>query len=51
MQDPERAAEIVRRYEDFIKTKKNGITNVAYYQGQVFKKFKTKKKFTELSLN
>ena len=37
-----------RRYEDIIKTKKNGIINVAYYQEQVFKKFKTKKKFTEL---
>ena len=48
MQDPERAAEIVRRYEDIIKTKKNGIINVAYYREQIFKKFKTKKKFTEL---
>ena len=28
--------------------KKKGIINVAYYQGQVFKKFKEKKKFTEL---
>ena len=48
MQDPERAAEIVRCYEDIIKTKNNGIVNVAYSQEQVFKKFKTKKKFTEL---
>ena len=43
VQDLEEAAEIVRRY-DIIKTKKNGIINVAYHQGQVFKKFK----FTEL---
>ena len=48
VQDPERAAEIIKRYEDTIKTKKKGIINVAYYQGQVFKKFKEKKKFTEL---
>ena len=46
VQDPERAAEIIKRYEDTIKTKKKGIINVAYYQGQVFKKFKEKKKFT-----
>ena len=39
VQDLERAAEIVRRYEDIIKTKKRGIINVAYYQGQIFKKF------------
>ena len=48
VQDPERAAEIIKRYEDTTKTKKKGIINVAYYQGQVFKKFKEKKKFTEL---
>ena len=40
VQDLKRAAEIVRRYEDIIKTKKNGIINVAHHQGQVFKKFK-----------
>ena len=48
VQDLERAGEIVRRYDDIIKTKKNGIINVAYHQGQVFKKFKEKKKFTEI---
>ena len=47
VEDLERAAEIIRRYED-IKTKKKGIINVTYYQGQVFKKFKENKKFTEL---
>ena len=44
VQDPERAAEIIKRYEDTIKAKKKGIINVAYYQGQVFKKFKEKEK-------
>ena len=48
VEDLERTAEIFRRYEDIIKTKKKGIINVTYYQGQVFKKFKEKKKFTEL---
>ena len=35
MQDPEKAAEIIKRYEDIIKTKKKGITNVAFYQGKI----------------
>ena len=37
--DPEEAAEIIKRYEDVIKTKKKEIINVAYHQGQVFKIF------------
>ena len=48
VQDPERAAEIIKRYEDIIKTKRRGIINIAYHQGQVFKKFKEKEKFAEL---
>ena len=48
VQDSERAAEIIKRYEDIIKTKNKGIINVAYHQGQVFKRFKEKEKFTEL---
>ena len=48
VQDPEEAAEIIKRYEDVIKTKKKGIINVAYHQGQVFKKFKEKEKFAKL---
>ena len=34
VQDPEEAAEIIKRYEDVIKTKKKGIINVAYHQGK-----------------
>ena len=48
VQDLKRAAEIIKRYGDIIKTKKKCIINVAYYQGQVLKKFKGKEKFTEL---
>ena len=47
-QDPEEAAEIIKRYEDIIKTKNKGIINVAYHQGQVFKGFKEKEKFAKL---
>ena len=46
--DPEKAAEIIKRYEYIIKTKNKGITNVAYHLGQVFKKFKEKEKFAKL---
>ena len=46
VQDPEEAAKIVKRYEDIIKRK--GIINVAYHQGQVFKRFKEKEKFAKL---
>ena len=46
--DPEKAAEIIREYEDIIKTKKKGIINVAFYQGQIFKRFKEKEKFAKL---
>ena len=48
IQDPEKAAEIIKQYEDIIKTKKKGIINVAYHQGQVFKRFKEKEKFAKL---
>ena len=46
-QDPEKAAEIIKRYEDIIKTRKKGI-NVAFHQGQIFKRFKEKEKFAKL---
>ena len=48
VQNPERASEIIKRYEDIIKTKKKGIINVAFHQGQIFKRFKEKEKFTKL---
>ena len=48
VQDPEKAAKIIKRYEDIIKTKRKGIINVAYHQGQVFKRFKGKEKFAKL---
>ena len=48
VQDPEKAAEIIKWYEVIIKTKKKGIINVAFHQRQVFKRFKEKKKFAKL---
>ena len=46
--DPEKAAEITKRYEDIITRKKKRIVNVAYHQGQVDKRFKEKEKFDKL---
>ena len=48
IQDPEKAAEIIKRYDDIIKIKKKGIINVAFYQGQIFKRLKEKEKFAKL---
>ena len=42
VQDPEKAAIIIELCEGIIKTKRKGIKNVAYHQGQVFKRFKEK---------
>ena len=48
IQDPEKAAKIIKQYKGIIKTKKEGIINVAFHQGQIFKRFKGKKKFAKL---
>ena len=45
IQDPEKAAKLIKWYEDIIKTKRKEIINVAYHQGQVFKRFKEQQKF------
>ena len=50
MQDPEKAAEIIKRYEDVIKMKHKGIINVAYHEGQVFKRFKELKSLVSSSV-
>ena len=44
----EKAAEVIKRYEDIMKMKKKGIISVAYQEGKVFKKFKEKEKFVRL---
>ena len=48
VQDFEKATEIIKRYENVIKTKKKGIIKVTYHQGQVFKAFKGMEKFAKL---
>ena len=49
MRKKEKAAEVIERCEDIIKLKKKGIINIACYQGKVFKRFKEKEKFVNLS--
>ena len=55
IREPEKAAEVIKRYEDIIKIKKKGIISIVYYQGKVYNKFKGKKKFvkpvSELGVN
>ena len=48
IQDPKKAADIIKRCEDIIETKNKLLINVAYYQGQVFKRFKEKENFAKL---
>ena len=50
IEDPEKVAEIIKRYEDVIKMKNKGIVNVAYHQGQVFKRFKELKSLVSSSV-
>ena len=51
VQDPEKAAKIIKRYEDIIKTKRKGIINVAYHQGQVLYNLKKNKSLLSSSAN
>ena len=48
VQDPEKAVIKIERYENIIKTERKGVINIAYHQGQVFKRFKEKETFAKL---
>ena len=48
VQDPEDAADLIKQYENIIRTKKKGIIQTTYHQGKVFKKFEDKEKFITL---
>ena len=49
VQKPEDAADLIKQYEDIIRTQKKGIINIAFNQGKVFKKLKDKEKLRSLS--
>ena len=42
VQKPKDAADLIKQYENIIRTKKKGIMSIPYHQGKVFKKFKDK---------
>ena len=48
VQDSEKAAKVIQKYECIIKTKKKRIISIAHQEGKVFKKFKDKEKFLKL---
>ena len=48
IQDPEKAMEIIKWYEDIMKMKKKGIISVAFHQRKVFERFKEKEKFVKI---
>ena len=50
IREPEKAGEVIKRYEHIIKTKKKGIISGAYHQGQVFKRFKKRKSLLSFCL-
>ena len=45
---PEDAADLIKKYEEILKTKRKGIISVAYYQGKVFSRFREKEKFARV---
>ena len=51
IREPDKAAEVIKRYEDVIRMKKKGIISIAYYQGKVLKDLKKRKSLLNLSLN
>ena len=48
IREPEKAAEVIKQYEDIIKMKKKGMISIAYHQGKTLKRFKEKEKFVKL---
>ena len=48
VQKPEEAADIIKQYEEILRTKRKGIVSAACYQGKIFKRFKEKKKVIQM---
>ena len=47
----EKVANIIKQYEEILRTKRKGIISVAYYQGKLFKRLKEKEKFIQMVSN
>ena len=48
---PENAADLIKKYEEILRTKTKGIIYVACHQGKVFSRFREKEKFVRLVAN
>ena len=48
IQESEEVAKVIKQHDDIIKTKKNRIISITYYQRKVFKRFNEKEKFVKL---
>ena len=44
----EDAAKVIQEFEEIIRNKKSDIVWLAYYQGQIFQKFKEKERFVSI---
>ena len=49
VEKPEDAANMIKQYEEILRTKRKGIISVAYHQGKVFSRFREKEKFVSKS--
>ena len=47
VEKPKEAANILKKYEEILRTKRKGIISLAYYQGKLFRHFKEKEKFIQ----
>ena len=50
VEKPENAADIIKQYEEILCTKRKCLISTAYHQGNVFSRFRQKKKFTNFFL-
>ena len=48
VEKPEVAANIIKQYQEIVRTKRKGIISIVYYQGKVFKRFRDKEKFVQM---
>ena len=48
VEKPEDAADIIKQFEEILRTKRKGIIGVAFCQGKTFKHFKEKEKFIQM---
>ena len=48
VQKPEEAADIIKQYQEALRTERKGMVSVAYYQDKIFKRLTEKEKFIQM---